>query len=485
MKNMHQRWNFAESFSGAQIAYLIAGIDPDSDTNTGPPTPILKRIKKGYDKALVAIRVFPFPRLEDINPLEPRQPIQMPLDSLPSRYLHEMSKGGFPDDFKKGQAPDPFLFEAQLFNRFDIQIWLDANNLSSEYQFYESKTPHVKSIIRLPIFSGDWFSEAKQVIAHGLRSNNFSEPASGLIESICAQKRFEVHISEPIKFKSLPAIIASAHNIDDHLILKWVMCLNPDSGRRENATQAELNEMNVELWRDWPPLVLGQSLKKDLKVGFNKGLMSDSYMKRTEDKWDFQIQSLEFSENLSPQQTSAILESAHKALLTKAVVSGVLKLKPPEGLSEQAIEARLLSGNTERMGGWTVSESDLQAYLNLLDGDWSIEANPLAVESSQPTPVVASISNITTNPSKTFAINRTNCLSAVIKSAQQNSADPFDVHRVWTNLCDECEKPEPASPLIELHDGRILYRFNGENKPLTKKNLGDRLRREKAKSLQH
>lgn len=317
----------------------------------------------------------------------------------------------------------------------------------------------------------EWILEIRKVAE---RATGLTFPDELILEAT-QQFDFQVQFDTNCEVCKLPDLMAASHVLKNKPVLVEVDGFNLNNGGAFYLNQAQLNTLNHDRWPDKLPLILNSSTTPESLDFYENATAADS------------VKIVGWTRMENNKDTAyAVIKEAHVALIRQAIASGDLEVVPVSGLPAQRAEELKSSGDLSQISRWTISEASLQAYLNLLRGCWSIQ-KPKRVPSAsgQPTLTIKSRDNTTTSESKTVSRARTDSLSAVIKIAQRKSSDPFDVHGVWTKLCDAAESSTPESPLIELHDKKILYRFNSENRSLTKKNLGDRLRREKARNSQH
>lgn len=79
-------------------------------------------------------------------------------------------------------------------------------------------------------------------------------------------------------------------------------------------------------------------------------------------------------------------------------------------------------------------------------------------------------------------VNRTNILKSVIRQAIERAAPPKDTPCVWAELVRLAESKDRPAPLLGFADGEgVKYQDSSGVKFLTRKNLGDRMRRAKAR----
>jgi len=83
---------------------------------------------------------------------------------------------------------------------------------------------------------------------------------------------------------------------------------------------------------------------------------------------------------------------------------------------------------------------------------------------------------------KRTVTSRSNPLKSIIQKAKEKAVDGGDVHSVWGALVLLAQDQNPPAPLIGYADSEgVKWNDSGVVKFLTKKNLGERLRRAKAR----
>lgn len=118
---------------------------------------------------------------------------------------------------------------------------------------------------------------------------------------------------------------------------------------------------------------------------------------------------------------------------------------------------------------------------------WRYPDEDVAAEAtSQVFPVATDSAIIDINAQPAITVNRigtrTNILEAVIRQATERAAPPKDKQCVWVELVRLAESDSRPAPLLGFAEGEgVKYQDNSEVKFLTSKNLGDRMRRAKAR----
>lgn len=98
----------------------------------------------------------------------------------------------------------------------------------------------------------------------------------------------------------------------------------------------------------------------------------------------------------------------------------------------------------------------------------------------QSAPMTAQTSSTSFVHSSKPTTKRRDVLTPIIESAQTKCTKPWDVASVWAQLDAWAAEDKPTPPLIGPHPaGGIQYRGNDGSEVLTRKKLGDRLRRAK------
>jgi hypothetical protein len=132
-----RRWDFQKTFSAYEIACLIQGIDPLTDsTRLDEDDPVLKRIRAAYHHSLFLLTGMPSENLK-------RELLEGLCHALLYKKRdHLLSGGEIPDDDVELDGHPRNQLPAVRFERQEVARWLKQLKLDSVYDFRpEEMTP--------------------------------------------------------------------------------------------------------------------------------------------------------------------------------------------------------------------------------------------------------------------------------------------------------------------------------------------------------
>ena len=145
-------WDFAEKFSGVEVASLMLGVDPAVAMQEQEKLyPAIQRLRHAYEGALTAA-IWAFDFNDSTNGSLPDIAA-----SSKSLYSHRMLlvNGGEFDIYKLINGnwlrnEEETKFENQLFSRAEVYRWTSANGLRSFYAFKPAENDQSSSMTRWP-----------------------------------------------------------------------------------------------------------------------------------------------------------------------------------------------------------------------------------------------------------------------------------------------------------------------------------------------
>lgn len=137
-------WEYAETFTARQAAYLIMGIDPASGdaTDVHSAKHIIDRMDGAYDSAHASYSFDPAGWYCD-DPDKNRELIRGELKSVQmEKLLKACHSNGEEKALANWLFSDASAFNRQQFSRAEIHRWITQNNLPSKFKFLNQSDAH-------------------------------------------------------------------------------------------------------------------------------------------------------------------------------------------------------------------------------------------------------------------------------------------------------------------------------------------------------